>query len=171
MELNPSFKPSLIFEITDQCNCKCSFCYEKIRRKACHVEPEAFIWVLRKYKPLYLQITGGEALLHPDFEDILRLATKKIPVVQITTNGSLLEDKISFFSSLKRKPLIGISVDFPDRRHDLVRKRKGLFKRITKIIPMLKDHGVPVALSTTVFGPDVVPEVPEGNIGVVHFLA
>ena len=27
------FKPSLIFEITDQCDLRCSFCYERPRRK------------------------------------------------------------------------------------------------------------------------------------------
>jgi len=164
------FKPSLIFEITDQCNLACSFCYEKVRRKARSVSPETFSEVLRTFRPLYLQITGGEALLHPRFEDLLAHATRRIPVVQITTNGTMLGGKLGFLGSLKRKPLIGISLDFADERHDLVRKHRGLFKTIDRLVPVMKDAGIPVAFSSTVFGPGQVPEAPEGNIGEVGSL-
>ena len=164
------FKPSLIFEITDRCDCRCSFCYEKTRRQNLDVPVATFARVLRTVRPLYLQITGGEALLHPDFEECLRVALAAVPVVQITTNGTTLERKLRFLAGLKRKPLIGISLDFPDDRHDRVRKRAGLFRKIQETIPRMKGEGIPVAFSTTVFGPGAVPEAPEGNLGEVEGL-
>ena len=165
-----SFKPSLILEITNQCNCRCSFCYEKTRREKKSIPVKMFAQVLKTYRPLYLQVTGGEAMLHPEFEGCLTHAVRKVPVVQITTNGTVLGKKVKFLGSLKRKSLIGISLDFPDERHDRVRKSKGLFKKIRDIIPAMKEDGVPVALSTTVFGPGAVPEAPEGNLEEVPAL-
>ncbi len=164
------FRPSLIFEITDQCNLACSFCYEKIRRSARSVPTDVFARVLKTYRPLYLQVTGGEALLHPQFEALLTYATRRIPLVQITTNGTLLGARIQFLRSLKRKPMVGISLDFADERHDVVRKHKGLFRTIDTLIPIMKDARIPVALSSTVFGPGVVPEVPHGNLDAVPSL-
>jgi molybdenum cofactor biosynthesis enzyme MoaA len=160
----PAFKPSLIFEVTDQCDCRCSFCYEQARRQNRSVTPADFARALSTYHPLYLQITGGEALLHPEFEELIRLALRTVPVVQISTNGTQLERRLAFLAGLKRKPLIGISLDFPDERHDRVRKKKGLFKKIRGILPKMKEAGIPTAFSTTVFGPDAVPEAPEGNL-------
>ena len=161
------FKPSLIFEITDKCNLRCSFCYERVRRSARHIHPHAFRRVLKSYRPLYLQITGGEALLHPEFEELLTHATRMVPIVQITTNGTVLDTKIDFLRDLKKKPVIAISLDFADERHDRVRKRKGLFKRIEGLLPVMKREGIPVALSSTIFGPGVVQEAGEGNLGDV----
>lgn len=164
------FKPSLIFEVTNRCNCRCSFCYEKTRRENQDVSPDRFARVLKAFRPLYLQITGGEAMLHPKFEDCLAYAARTVPVVQISTNGTVLDKKLKFLGSLKRKPMIGISLDFPDERHDRVRKKKGLFKKIQGVLPLMKEQRVPVALSTTVFGPGSVPEAPEGNLEEVRAL-
>jgi len=166
----PRFKPSLIFEITNRCDCRCSFCYEKTRREDRSVLLQTFAAVLKAYRPLYLQVTGGEALLHPEFEELISLAVRRIPAVQISTNGTTIHKKIGFLAGLKRKPMLGISLDFPDERHDRVRGKKGLFRRIQEVIPSLKDASVPVAFSTTVFGPDAVPEAPEGNLEEVRNL-
>jgi len=165
-----SYRPSVIFEITDLCDCRCSFCYEKTRRSGRHVSPRVFERVLRETRPLYLQITGGEALLHPEIEACLTVAARRVPVVQITTNGTQLERKMGFLAGMRRKPMIGISLDFADERHDRVRGRKGLFRKIEGLLPRLKAHGIPVALSTTVFGPGQVPEAPEGNLDQVPAL-
>ncbi len=163
-------RPSLIFEITNQCNCRCSFCYEKVRRKKQNVSPEVFSRVLKATRPLYLQITGGEALLHPEFEACLALAARRVPIVQISTNGTMLDKKIGFLAGMKRKPMIGISLDFPDERHDRVRIKRGLFRKIEGVLPLMKSQGIPVAFSATVFGPGAVPEAPEGNLEEVPAL-
>lgn len=159
-----SYKPSVIFEITDACNLKCSFCYEDVRRAKKAVPLEVFQNVLRKYKPFYLQITGGEPTMHPQFEELLKIALKKCPIVQFTTNGTILENKLPFFTSLRKKPIIAISLDASTGLHDTIRGRNGLYHMILDVIPELQAIKVPVSFSNVVFGPGDIPELPDGNI-------
>lgn len=163
-------EPSLIFESTDACNLRCAFCYEQGRRARGHVPLDTFRAVLARYRPFYLQITGGEPMLHPAFRELMRCALSRVPVVQVTTNGTRLEEEGAFLAGLRRKPFVGVSVDLPGPGHDRVRKRKGLFKEIEAGLGELKARGVPVAVSTTIFGPGDVAEMPEGNGDAVEDL-
>lgn len=160
----PSFKPSLIFEITDACNLKCSFCYEDVRRAKRAVPLDVFQNVLKKYKPFYLQITGGEPTMHPQFDELIKIALRKCAVVQFTTNGTILDKKLPFFASLKKKPIIAISMDVSTELHDRVRGRDALFQKILDVIPELKRLKVPVGLSVVIFAPGDIPELPDGNL-------
>lgn len=158
------FFPSMIFEITDKCNLNCIFCYEKYRRKNKDVTIEVFKKAIYKYKPLLIQLTGGEPTLHSNFNEILKIALQKVLLVQFTTNGWNLEEKIPFLIKLKKKPLIAISLDVFSSLHNKVRKRNELFEKIIGNINLLKKYKIPVALSTTVFGKSLIKELPQGNL-------
>lgn len=115
-------------EIGNVCNLSCPFCVQK------HEDPrfltlEKFEYILKQVKPLssyiYLHVLG-EPLMHPNLEDILKLCKEYQFNVQITTNGTLLDDKIEL---LKKYPVRQINVSvhsFP--LHDKINQNDYLEK-------------------------------------------
>ncbi|MHC1592041.1 MAG: radical SAM protein [Candidatus Helarchaeales archaeon] len=163
-------KWSVIFEVTNDCNLRCPFCYviREKRLKRTHVSLEDFEKVLKIYKPLYLQMTGGEATIHPEFIKLIKISFKYVLVsMQISTNGLLVHKYVKELASMKRKPIIGISLDAPNELHDTIRNRKGLFNRIMKTVYLLKENQIPHAFATTIFGKGDIPNLPEGNLHLV----
>ncbi len=85
----------IYIEITNSCNFNCSFCFQTGRAKA-FMSPDDFRIICKKIKPftsyIYLHVLG-EPLLHPRFEEILKIAAENELNVNITTNGSLISRK------------------------------------------------------------------------------
>lgn len=79
-------------EITNVCNLACSFCPGTKREKGFLI-PDRFQVLAGRLRPytdyLYLHLMG-EPLLHPQLEDILRIAEQLGFRVMVTTNGTLL---------------------------------------------------------------------------------
>ena len=163
-------KLSLIFEVTNACNLRCPFCYviREERLKQQHIPLDKYEHILKIYRPLYLQITGGEATVHPDFLELLRIAAKYTLEMQISSNGVLIEKHLDDLLKLKKTPAVGLSLDAPSDLHDQIRNRKGLFKRILRAIKLLKVNKVSHALAMTVFGKDDIPNLPKGNLHLVE---
>jgi len=80
-------------EITNVCNLSCSFCSEMTRKKE-FISIDKFKHIIGQIKPfgshIYLHIKG-EPLLHPQLCDILKICADNNIKVDITTNGTLLE--------------------------------------------------------------------------------
>ena len=164
-------KWSVIFEVTDNCNLRCPFCYviREERLKQQYVDLQTFERVLKIYRPLYLQMTGGEATTHPNFMDLLKISEKyALFQTQVSSNGLIVHKYIDEIAKLKRKPAIGISLDAPNELHDDIRKRKGLFKRIMKTLFLLKEKEIPHAFACTVFGKGDIPNMPGGTLHLVE---
>ncbi len=83
------------FEITNVCNLNCSFCPGTGRKKG-FVSVEDFVAVAKKLSGkipyLYLHLMG-EPTIHPQLDDILRIAGELGFKVIITTNGTTLKEK------------------------------------------------------------------------------
>jgi MoaA/NifB/PqqE/SkfB family radical SAM enzyme len=161
---------SLIFEVTNACNLRCPFCYviREDRMKQQFIPLDRYEYILRVYRPLYLQITGGEATVHPQFLDLLKIASKYTLRTQVSSNGLLIEKHLNDLLALPQKPAFGISLDAPSELHDVIRNRKGLFRRILRTIKLLKKSRIPHALAMTVFGKNDIPNLPEGNLHLVE---
>ena len=86
----------IYIEITNVCNLRCSFCHGTRREKR-FMTPEEFALLTRRLRGatryLYLHVLG-EPLLHPQLEEILRMADAGGFHVCITTNGTLLQEKL-----------------------------------------------------------------------------
>lgn len=83
----------LMWEITDKCNFSCPFCYivghsnnRLVRFKDIKVNLDELI----EQGLLYCLLTGGEALIHPDFSKIYKYLKMKGVIVEVYTNGSML---------------------------------------------------------------------------------
>jgi len=137
-------KPIAIsLEVTHSCNCNCEHCDKggKIPDENL-APPERFGNLVRELKPIVAQISGGEPFLRDDIYEIVKQLnySKFLPHLVFITNGWLLTEK----KYLKLKQLgineFGISLDFPDERHDENRKLPGLFKHLDKLLPKLASY-------------------------------
>ena len=94
-------------EITNVCNLACSFC-PQTRRQPEFMEIETFDRILDQIKShtdyIYFHVKG-EPLLHPEIDEFLDLSYEKGFKVNITTNGTLInevKDKIIMKPALRQ---------------------------------------------------------------------
>ncbi len=94
-----------VMELTPLCNLDCKMCYVHLRPEQMEertvLRGEQWIaWIDDAVDQgmLSVELTGGEAMLHPDFDDIYLHLLQKGVRVTVMTNGILLNDKrIAFF--------------------------------------------------------------------------
>ena len=102
----------IYIEITNICNLNCSFC-SKDNRMLKEMTEEEFEQILKKIKnytkTIYLHIKG-EPLLHSKLENILNLTNKYNLNVRITTNGTLLKEKVDILEKFNNIKQINISL-------------------------------------------------------------
>lgn len=85
------------WELLDKCSFGCSFCYIVGHSKYKVVkfnEMKPNIEKLIDMGLLYCMLTGGEATMHPDFAKIYRFLKESGVIVEVYTNGSLIDDTI-----------------------------------------------------------------------------
>lgn len=86
----------IYIEITSSCNLNCSFCQETLREPH-FMSVDEFAHTLEQIRPytnyIYLHVKG-EPLLHPQLEEILILCKNAGITVNLTTNGTLLKQKL-----------------------------------------------------------------------------
>ncbi len=93
----------LCFEITSSCLLNCVFCstFDDEDRKVCqkHIPVNVIFKVIDEFSFLggyILELSGGEPLLHPNLEDIVRYGLKKNLNVILYTSGILTNNDITF---------------------------------------------------------------------------
>lgn len=102
----------IYIEITNKCNLNCSFCSKsnKVKKEMNINEFEHIIKEIDDYTDyLYLHVKG-EPLLHSKFLDILKICKKYHKQVNITTNGTLLKNRLDDIVSSNVVRQINISL-------------------------------------------------------------
>lgn len=103
---------SATVEITLDCNFKCGHCFiPKFEKK--YISLESYMSFIDQFKAmggLFLCLTGGEPLLHPDFSEIYIYAYQAGLSISVYTNASLINK--DFIALFKRYPprFIDISI-------------------------------------------------------------
>lgn len=100
--------PTRIYlSLTNNCNLKCPFCcMHSAPGKRTYLSVWRFKEILYTCKDTFeLQLEGGEPLLHPAFEEFIRIAldTLRCTKIIICTNGILLPGKIDWLDQIARK--------------------------------------------------------------------
>ena len=103
--VSTTYNPHLEIQIAEHCNLNCASCthFSPLAKKS-YIDIDSFYNQLVKANAIFdghcksLKIMGGEPLLHPSITELLYLARKAMPTINITvqTNGILLtkmEDK------------------------------------------------------------------------------
>lgn len=123
----------LVHALTARCNARCGFCawnpefYDPAEQLST-AAIERLYDDAREAGFVGLSIWGGEPLVHPDFDRVVRHAKRLGFMTHLVTNGFLLEQKMdTVLSGIDR---VCISVDHPSPMHDKIRGIRGLFARI-----------------------------------------
>lgn len=99
-------------EITNICNLNCSFC-SKVNKPKGFIKLEQVDYIFNEIVDytdyVYLHVKG-EPLLHPNIDEIVKLADKYNLKVNLTTNGTLLLEKIDKISKHNNINKINISL-------------------------------------------------------------
>lgn len=140
------------FEITNRCNLQCKICNIWREKKTKDISFKEIKKILESFRqPLTVSLTGGEPLLHPDFERIYRyiyklFLQKKVKNLDISTNA-YSQGIIDFLSRNKSylQPLtLSISLDGLEKNHNRQRGKKDAFaKTLNNIIKITRYHLAP----------------------------
>ena len=143
------------FELTHSCTADCRHCDKgRIKPEPAGLLRAADYGRLRaELMPMAVQLSGGEPLLRPDLEEIVRAVKEPsgLPYTILVTNGRLFtEEKYLALRALGVNQF-SISLDFPDERHDSFRQSPGLYEHLSKLVPTLAAHGFDdVAMNTAI---------------------
>lgn len=146
---------SIIFMITDKCNCNCFFCSRNNLSRQ-YYEPNiqdiynVFDILSQAYPSSKLIISGGEPTLSKNFLKILKYATLKFEKIEIQTNGTFsqqIADELKIF--LNENVYLQFSLDGVERFHDLIRG-DGVFGKVVDNLLYLQDFYSHLSISTTV---------------------
>lgn len=102
----------IYIEITNSCNLKCKFCPETSRKKQ-SMSIENFEKTIRKiqnHTKLVALHVKGEPLLHNHLEDIFKILEKYDLKANITTNGTLIKEKLRIIKNSKAVRQINFSI-------------------------------------------------------------
>ncbi|HYF00121.1 MAG TPA: radical SAM protein [Planctomycetota bacterium] len=147
-------------ELTQRCNIRCTHCYNFDRGEARpSADPEltfdeirALLDDLRAAGTLFVALTGGEAMMHPRFWDILDETAARNFAVYLLSNGTLLtESACDRLASSPNLWDVGLSVyGARPATHDAVTRAPGSHRRTLDGAVRLRDRGVPTALKIVV---------------------
>lgn len=145
---------SVIFEITPKCNFNCVHCYlhdHHVSEELPLEEIIRIIDILYEKEVLFLTLTGGDVFTRSDFLDIYLYAKKKGFIVELYTNGALIDDKIIQVFSTYPPLLVDISLyGSCEETYKKVTGVSGAFDKILQNIKLLLDAGIRVSLKAPV---------------------
>jgi MoaA/NifB/PqqE/SkfB family radical SAM enzyme len=163
------------FEITKRCNLSCIHCYCEDRSvPPCHAEPscrhgaasgdgemsteliERVITEAAGVGCLFTVLTGGEPLVHPDFERIYRHTKEAGLFVILFTNGTLIDDDV--IRLLKRFPPRAVEVSLYGMTEETCQRVTGVpgaLERCLHGIDLLDSAGIAYRLKSVPVAPNV----------------
>jgi MoaA/NifB/PqqE/SkfB family radical SAM enzyme len=142
------------FALTYDCNCNCGHCSAAFLRDGAR-EPISLEVTRRtladciRLGALNINLTGGEILMRPDLDELVRASRPWKTVVSVATNGVLLGHAQA--SRLKKLGvrIVTISLDSADPEvHDRSRGYPGCFQKVLEAVEHAKGAGLEVFLCT-----------------------
>jgi len=158
--LDPYRSHVISWNLTQRCNLKCEHCYIEggplqkamlageldteqclaVIDQICEVNPQAL-----------LIFTGGEPLLRPDIFELVGYAAKKGLWCVMGTNGVLITERLTQRMIEVGIKGVSLSLDALDPAvHDAFRKVKGAWKNTVNGSRILREHGLPFIVQTTI---------------------
>lgn len=136
---------SLFWECTLRCNMNCRHCGSdcKMQPAVPDMPAEDFLRVIDSITPhvdthkTFIIITGGEALLRDDLEEVGRELNRREYPWGMVTNGYLLDEKRLNSLVASGMHSITISLDGFEEQHNWIRQNHASFERATRAIELL----------------------------------
>lgn len=138
----------LVFEATDACNSHCKHCNIWQQKPTQNLLTPAEIErafqspLLRDLREII--ITGGEALLRPDLEEIMLIIhrnTREDALMSLSTNAIMPDRGIQATKAMVEsgiQTIVGVSLDGLGEKHDEIRGTKGNFEKANYLLTELK---------------------------------
>ena len=151
-----SEKPTLravYLRLTNQCNLHCTYCYAGSGSTSDRLSSEDLFLIAKNVaslsKSVEFVLSGGEPLLNPFALDFAEAVKNRGNVVQILTNGTLIDagnaDRISAVADL-----IKISLDGSNENVHSATRGNNNFRRVIRAIDLLAERGANVLVAMTV---------------------
>lgn len=145
---------NVFFELTYNCNLKCTHCYvmkDRIRKELTSEEVYAILDQLAEAGCIHLTFTGGEIFLRRDFFDIAGYARKKGFTLRLLTNGTLVTSHLAD-QVMELRPLSAeISLYGAKKEtYEKITALSGSFDRVIRGIRLLVERKIAVVIKTVV---------------------
>lgn len=140
------------FELTPYCNFNCKMCYiHDLNLRSPYLKKEKWIEFAKQAKELgvlFILLTGGEPLVHPEFKEIYRELKNMGMVLTLNTNASLIDEKMADFfkEDLPRRINISLYGTTNEIYEELCEIKNG-FDKVDKAIQLLKERNVPIKIN------------------------
>src|SRR5436853_4041090 len=138
------------------CNLACAGCGkiqhpEHVLRRRMPVEQA--VGAIEECGAPMVSIAGGEPLIHPEIDEIVRQLISRKKFVYLCTNAILMEKKLDKF---KPSPYFAwaVHMDGLRERHDESVCREGVFDKAVTAIRAAKERGFRITTNTTFFTHD-----------------
>lgn len=145
---------SVVFEITPKCNFNCVHCYlhdDHAGQALPFEEVKRIIDILYEKEVLFLTLTGGDIFTRRDFPDIYMYAKKKGFIIELYTNGALIdEDIIRLF---RKYPPLLVDISLYGASETTYRKVTGVtgaFDKVMQNIQALLAADIRVSLKSPI---------------------
>jgi len=152
-------------EITRRCDLNCGYCYQTndpSSDKSIYQVEKELIAILRLRKTDTVLISGGEPLIHPELESIVKMVKSHNVKPVLLTNGNVLNEKK--ITALKANGLFGfvIHVDRGQSRPGWAGKSEKELNKLRQIYSDMihREGGLICGFNTTVL-PETLSEVPD----------
>jgi radical SAM protein with 4Fe4S-binding SPASM domain len=148
-----------VFELTGRCNLACRMCYirkplDEHRARSEEISAEEWVNVAREAVDqgmLFLLLTGGEALIRPDFFEIYEPLRSMGIIIALYTNGTLVTEDVA--RDLSRMPPNSVGVSLygaSETTYEAVTGVQGSFKQCVAGIERLLARGIALHVRSTV---------------------
>jgi radical SAM protein with 4Fe4S-binding SPASM domain len=143
-------------ELTYRCNLRCRHCYTDPYNKARFFPRELsrdelyrILDELRDLGVIWLNLTGGDIFMHPDFFELYERAYQHGFLLQLYTNGTLFTRAV--IQRLQAMPPFTIDVSchtVNETRFDWFTQVPGSYRAFLRGMVLLKDSGLPFTIKT-----------------------
>src|SRR4051794_9500670 len=147
-----------------RCNLSCTYCneYDKVSNPVSVPEMKRRIDHLKRLGTTVITISGGEPLMHPELDDVIRHVRKRGIIAGLITNGYLLTQKR--IEQLNEAGLDHLQISIDNVQPDEVSKKS--LKVLDKKLQLLQQHAVFHVNINSVLGSGV--ENPEDAIVIAN---
>lgn len=149
--------PTVIsIELTYRCPLFCKHCYRECSMKRTESislsDIKKIATEMEEYGIHSVQLTGGEPLAHPNFENIINLFVEKNISITILTSGYYLrKESLEVFKKYARKiGSVQVSLDGLESTHNTIRQKGNSYEKAVSLIKYLREQEIQVDVSTSV---------------------
>jgi len=163
-------------ELTENCNFRCIHCYQGMKKGREILSGDQWCKVIDEAAAMgtfWMLITGGEPLLHPEFERIYMHCIKSGIITTVFTNARLVTDR--HIQMWKDYPPFAIETTLYGSKEETYRKvtgSVGAFAKVIENVKKMKAAGLPIKLKSVAFKPLIyemaaIKKIAEEEVGVI----